>query len=139
LAWSHSRSVASPLDGIYHVTEFAVDDKVSPPLATDPIRWNWVGIENGDAVLIQRMTGARWGYRLRLLAPDTLELRTYPFPEHPSRLMGTLRILRTDDEITLSGQFRGIGEIRAHLKRDNDHRLLMNRGFHWISQVPFNH
>lgn len=126
---------ASALDGIYHVTSFEAKGLVRPPLETDALRWNWVGIDHGKTFFVQSMVGERGSYRLRQVPPDKLELLAF---RHKGKPMATLTYELKGDELTLSGTLPVTGPVIVHLHRDDSRRLLMTRGFHWVSQFPFN-
>jgi hypothetical protein len=126
----------SPLYGVWTVDEFEVDGKILPPLVTDKARWRRVVFDNPQMVAIQLMSGTRLRYMLKLDAasksmvltkredPTWQSTLTYQQPEP-----GLLAI-----EGTIDGP-----KIRAKLQRtDTADFLLINRGFHWINEYPFN-
>jgi hypothetical protein len=120
----------SPLYGIWEVEEFAQDGEVRPPLLTDKERWRRLIVGYSDQIaFIQQMDGSRLGVRLHVdPAEERLFLRgaefTYGRP--------------TPDTLLVEGTYQGRAiRARLHLVRQDEFRL-MNRGFHWINESPFN-
>jgi hypothetical protein len=129
-------SPRSPLYGIWQVDEFEVDGKVRPPLVTDAERWRRVVFDHPTMLAVQLMSDRRIRYMLNLdPSAKTMVLTkrddpawkvelTYQEPEP-----GLIALEGTIDR----------QKIRAKLRRtDNPDFLLINRGFHWINEYPFN-
>ena len=147
-----------PLNGAWKVVEFTHDGKVLPALADDPVRWRVIHIHQaaegqelpmgGDAVVIAPMTGAsKW---MKLNVHDAaLELRWFkqrgvdPGPEAPADAQFTFQLVpRTEDgtggRLTLDGTVEGKPcKVTLQPVRREDF-LLVNRGFHWVNEFPFN-
>ena len=126
----------SPLYGIWSVDEFEVNGKVRPPLVTDAERWRRVIFDHPQMIAIQLMSDTRRRYMLKLDASSkTMALTKRDDPAWKTSLSyqepepGVLAL-----EGTFDGQ-----KIRARLRRAaNPEFLLINRGFHWINEYPFN-
>jgi hypothetical protein len=144
------------LDGAWEVVEFRRDGAEIPPLLTDETRWRMLMISDQldwKAAVLRKMKGVNERWRLVFLdesgAPGAsgergrLELRemTVAAGEDPSaaRVVATLDYEREgDDRLRLSGEFAGARlEARLERMRPGD-TLLMNRGFHWVNETPFN-
>ncbi|MFO0783124.1 MAG: DoxX family membrane protein [Phycisphaerales bacterium] len=147
-----------PLNGAWKVVEFTHDGKVLPALADDPVRWRVIHIHQaaagqelpmgGDAVVIAPMSGAsKW---MKLNVHDTtLELRWFkqrgvdPGPEAPADGSFSFALVpRTEDgasgQLTLDGSLEGKPcKVTMQPVRREDF-LLVNRGFHWVNEYPFN-
>lgn len=130
LVLSHSaleaNSVESPLSGIWEVEEFALGGEGSPQLVTDDVRWRRMIV--GRSVFVQRMNGNRRRYTLNLdpaaekLVLDREFTYSRPGPE----------------TLHLTGSY-GENALSVTLKRVNASEFrLTGRGFHWISESPFN-
>jgi hypothetical protein len=125
----------SPLYGVWNVDEFAVDGVVRPPLLSDTLRWRRMTFEYPGFVAVQPMneSSRRVMYLLKLdKGKMTLTRRgdkqwqsTFSY-QQPQPGFLTL-------EGTLDGQ-----KIRARLSRQDSSFLLVNRGFHWVNEIPFN-
>jgi hypothetical protein len=129
-------SPRSPLYGIWNVEEFEIDGEVKPPLITDKNRWRRVVFDNPRTFSLQLMSDSRSRFGLALDAEKkTLALTKRDDPNWKTMLTYE----RIDPEkLTLDGTFDG-KKIRAKLQRvEPSQFLLVNRGFHWINEFPFN-
>ena len=124
----------SPLYGVWNVDEFEVDGVARSPLLSDAVRWRRVIFEFPGFVAVQPMTESRGTFYTLKMSKKTITLTkrgdakwqaafSYQQPQ-PSLL--TM-------EGTLDGQ-----KIRARLSRQDTLFLLVNRGFHWVNERPFN-
>lgn len=122
--------------GMWSVDEFSTDGQIRPPLLTDSRRWRRMFFEFEGFCGLQLVEGTRRNYTLKLDATKkTMSLGKFDEPKWSS-------VLTYDDSqpdvMTLSGQFDG-HQVSAKLRRvDASTFLLKNRGFHWISEYPFN-
>ena len=129
-------SPRSPLFGIWKVDEFEVDGKARPPLVTDADRWRRVVFDHPKMVSIQFMSDTRRRYMLNLDAGSkTMALTKRDDPAWKT----TLNYQEPEPGlIALEGTMDG-HKIRAKLRRtEKPDFLLINRGFHWINEYPFN-
>jgi len=135
---ARSRAERPPLYGIYEVETFTRDGQVAPPLLTDARRWRHLVFNNFGSVSIHRMDEGidRYGTKLEP-ATHTLTLIGGPDPKRPAAIPLTYE--RSETSLKLSGTFEG-ALVDVTLKRFGDERqfLLVNRGFHWIQEYPFN-
>jgi hypothetical protein len=127
---------SSQFYGIWNVEEFIVDGQVRPPLITDEDRWERVIFAFPGTVSIQLMDQHRLRYRLHLNPQQSLlELTKLGEPDWKAALtyeqIGPGRLAL---EGTLDGK-----KIRAGLRLAKSQKfLLVDRGFHWINEAPFN-
>jgi hypothetical protein len=126
-----------PLYGIWSVEEFTVDGELRPPLLTDDLRWQRVIFDRfPGAVAMQKMSGERLRYALDLdLAKKKFALRKRADTNWKSEFA----VEQPQPELVLlDGKMDG-RQIHAKLRRQSDDKfLLLNRGFHWVNEVPFN-
>ena len=133
------------LDGTWEVREFRRDGVELPPIITDAARWRYLTLidrPEWKQGIVTHMKGmnARWILEVK---DGMLELRdmTVAAGEDPARapLVGTLTFTREGEKaIRLSGEVAGT-KIDAVCERlDAKDFLLMNRGFHWVNEYPFN-
>lgn len=133
LYYSHSSlqamSVKSPLYGIWEVEEYALDGEARPPVVPDNVRWRRLMIGRSEQfAFLERMDGKRRGYDLNLdpaarkLFLDTEFAYSTPASE-------TLRLDGSHYGRALSVTMRRVDESEFRL---------INRGFHWISESPYN-
>jgi len=125
-----------PFYGIWNVDELAIDGQPRPPLVTDAARWRRVIFDYPQVVAIQLMDDSRHRYALELdQAKRTMKLAERNGPE----TVYTFAYQRPAPELlTLQGSLKG-QRIEARLRRVKPSSfLLVNRGFHWINEYPFN-
>lgn len=133
------------LDGTWEVREFRRDGVELPPIITDAVRWRYLTLidrPEWKQGIVTHMKGvnARW---LLEVKDGALEFRdmTVAAGEDPAKapLVGTLAFTREGEKaMRLSGELAGT-KIDAVCERlDAKDFLLMNRGFHWVNEFPFN-
>jgi hypothetical protein len=129
------RAAESPLYGIWDVEEFAVDGEARPPVAADAAAWRRVisGYPGSLSIHAGR-TPRRFKFELDAAA-GTLVLSRRDDPAWRA----TLTCRRPEAGLmVLEGIFDGKA-VRAKLRRVDERQfLLLSRGFHWVSEVPFN-
>lgn len=146
----HRQSVGSRLayanQGVYEIESFERDGVVLPPLLTDESRWRRLVVESESLAIVHSMTGAMRGFGLVLDAEaKTLDLTPRP-PRTPdgAALEGPSPRYSFRYEESEPGRFRFEGEFEGSrivfvaLRKTRDDFLLTSRGFHWISEDPFN-
>ena len=135
-AKARSDSAPKPaLYGMWVVDEFSIDGQARQPLTTDEIRWNKVLVDRFD-FSIMSMSGSRRRFSPQVdLVKKTLTLTKREDPNSKSEFT----IEKTDAaHVTFEGQFDG-HKIKAQLHLGEERKfLLMDRGFHWINEYPFN-
>ncbi|MDB4533937.1 hypothetical protein N9242_03625, partial [Vicingaceae bacterium] len=131
----------------YEVEEFKRDGEVVPPILTDSFMWRSVTFQRRaygfrgepgpvDILVIGLMNKSAAGAEFAISEDEsTLTVNNRRNALIPNEI--TLD-WQDDDSLVLSGTTPG-GEISVKLRRrGKDGFLLMNRGFRWISEVPFN-
>jgi hypothetical protein len=122
--------------GVWNVEEFEVDGEVRPPLVTDASRWRRVIFDDPTRIGIQLMSDTRQRYTFQLDADkNKLSLTKLDDPTWQSVVS-----YREPEPglLALEGTFDG-RRVRARLRRvDASQSRLVSRGFHWISEYPFN-
>ncbi len=132
-----SSAAASELRGIYLVESFEASNAQSEePAADDSVRWLRVGMNPPYVATVQFADGSATRMRLRVdPEASTLAIFDRSLLEPTS---DPLRFERLDDDrIRLEGVFEDLS-IQVTLRRDTEERLFTSRGFHWISEYPFN-
>lgn len=125
-----------PLYGIWNVDEMTVDGRVKPPLLTDETRWRRVVFGDARTMAIQLVDDSRQRFSVKLdPAKRTLELSQR---SDPKKLQHLAYAQPAPGRLILDGTLDG-HVIHAALHRvDPRSFLLVNRGFHWINEYPFN-
>jgi uncharacterized membrane protein YphA (DoxX/SURF4 family) len=132
------RRPKSSLYGIFNVQTFVKNRETLPPLLTDTTRWRRLVInETGEAsyVSVRGMNDSAKSYILKQ-DPMAGKITIY-------RATDTTRKFHFDyafigeDILRLQGLWKG-DSVSVILKRyDLSDLLLVNRGFHWINEAPF--
>src|SRR5262249_15466857 len=125
-----------PLRGIWDVDELAIDGQVRPLMVTDDSLWRRVVFDYTNLFSILTMDNTRHRYGLALDAgKKTLAITKRDDPAWKSTLTYQQP---APGRLTLEGTFDG-RKVRASLHRIEPPKFLLNtRGFHWVSEYPFN-
>jgi hypothetical protein len=138
-----------PLTGLWEVEEFQSDDTVRPPLMTDATRWRYLTIGKqssfGTGFIVRTMNGAVAYYRVAI-DPDAKKLKIDVAPPRripPANLPPPAKFEFSyqepePDRLVIEGTFDK-QPLKVRLRRvDQSEFLLLNRGFHWINETPYN-
>lgn len=128
-----------PLWGIYNVETFVRNNDTILPLQTDTTRWKQVivgGYKQYPRVYIKGMNDSLRNYVFR---PDTATKQVVMFPRADSSVKNTLAYFHPDkDHLEMRGSWKG-DSIYVRMKiYDLNKFLLVNRGFRWVNEYPFN-
>ena len=125
-----------PLYGLYDVEGFSRNGQELPPLTSDAARWKKVSIQYAGYLSIRLMDDSLKGYSAEYdAARNTVALSAAGNKSSKS----TLAYARPDaDRVVLQGTL-GSDAVAIRLRRIYTSKfLLVNRGFHWINELPFN-
>jgi hypothetical protein len=126
----------SALYGIWNVEQFAIDGQLRSPLLTDGGRWRRAIFEFPTRMAFQRMDDsfARCAASLNV-KDNTLELTR----DDDKNWKANFRFQRVaENQLTLDGD---MDKHKVHMQLqlvDRKTFLLVNRGFHWVQEYPFN-
>lgn len=127
------------LYGIYEVVEHHRDGGEQPVLRTDEHRWVQVSVGRWGQLSIRTTTGEPTRY-MATVDEDagTVVLESRPEPDDEP-LEQTLRLQRPEDGVlVLEGPLDGV-EHRVVLRRVDEQQMrLVDRGFRWINEHPYN-
>ncbi|UQA62093.1 hypothetical protein [Polyangium aurulentum] len=124
-----------PLYGIYEVESFTRDGQEAPPLLTDAARWRMVTVNRFGGVKIRMMDDSQKRYR----GQDDAEKKTLTLMSSPDAPATVLSYSRPDPEhVVVEGTYENAALNVRLRKVDEGKFLLVNRGFHWVSEYPFN-
>lgn len=130
---------ASPkpaLYGMYSVDEFTLDGQLRPPVFTDADRWRRVVFERYNIVGILPADGPAVRFTGPVDAKTKIMKLTRRGEGQPAGEFAVDSSIA--GSITLNGELDG-KKIHAKLRKlDEKDFLLKTRGFHWISEFPFN-
>lgn len=133
--WGDAR-VKPLLYGLYEVETFTKNGVILPPLITDHTRWKNLIIDFPGRASLKLMTDKLERYTCD---PDTVRQIITLYTRTNDHKKFKLKYAQPTPEIlTLNGYFKN-DSISVHLKRvDINSFRLVNRGFHWINEYPFN-
>lgn len=126
------------LYGIWVIDKMTIDGVERAPLVTDYDRWRRVVIQSTTSMNFWRMDDTTFGRS----AQYDMEKKTITLKEgqgDAAKTVGTFAFERpAPDRLTLDGALNGKKiHMETHLfPRENF--LLVNRGFNWIQELPFN-
>jgi hypothetical protein len=129
-----SRSTAE-LEGIWDVHNFVVTGGSSPQVTPDRFRWRRLIVNTPTFSVVQTEAGERLNFRtvhdgakhtLKLTARATQQQNEFTY-ERPD-----------DKRLILRGSLERVPVTIGLSRYDTSKFLLMNRGFHWINEDPFN-
>ena len=131
------RTPKPPFYGAWNVDELEVDGQVRPPLLTDGNRWRRVIFPYPEAIFLQPMDGPMTRCSLEL-DPAARRMAVTPWKKDSPGKGELFYQVTGPDLLSLEGTFDG-KKIRARLRREDPSKYtLINRGFHWINERPFN-
>jgi hypothetical protein len=125
-----------PLHGLWEVQEFMVDGQVRPAVLSDATRWRWVVFDYPGMLGIHSMTQNRERYFIEV----NTQKRTIALTKRDDPNWKTVVTYRQPGPglLILQGTFDG-RKVQARLHRTEPPEFrLLTRGFHWISEAPFN-
>ena len=125
----------SPLYGIWNVESMSIDGHIRSPLLTDYDRWRRVVFDRPGSMSFQRMNDSFVFFAAKIDQPaGTIALTP---PNEKSAMV--LRFQRpATDRLVVDGEMSQHAiHMELHLV-DRGTFLLVNRGFHWIQEYPFN-
>lgn len=143
-----SRENRGWIDGFWKVTQFSRGGAPEPGQGPGAPRWEWLGFvdmpEARTASVIEA-GGGRRGWRMEL-KDDLLTLLGAPAGASVAGAeataqppAGTLRLTREGERVLrVSGTVEGVPVEATCERREPGDFLLMNRGFRWINEYPFN-
>ena len=139
------RAPKGDLDGTWEVAEFRRDGVELAPVATDGLRWRYLTLidrPEWKQAIVTHMKGVngRWAMESK---DGVLELREMTVAAGDDAgvapLAGTLAVVREGEKgLRVTGELEGARIEAVCTRRDPTDSLLMNRGFHWVNEYPFN-
>jgi hypothetical protein len=125
----------SALYGIWNIDEMSVDGQARSPLFTDKDRWRRVVFDFPNFTSFQRPDDTFTGYGSAINEKDHTIGLTKPADKNWKASFTYSR--PAPDQLVLNGSMDG-HQVQMKLKlMDRDKFNLVNRGFHWINEYPF--
>tara|TARA_R110002073_G_scaffold15953_3_gene62147 strand:+ start:15875 stop:17146 length:1272 start_codon:yes stop_codon:yes gene_type:complete len=126
------KSPKPALYGIYEVDHFAVNKDTLTPLTTDQFRWRKLIIDKRRSG-IRTMQDSSVYYTVKV-SNDTLKLSSRSDTTNVFHMTYT----ELNDQLILKGTHKQDSISINLTKIDHTKMLLVNRGYHWINERPFN-
>jgi hypothetical protein len=126
----------APLYGIYNVQSFVINNDTLQPLTTDTTRWARLIINHKGSASVKLMNDSSKYY---IFKPDTIKhtitVSTYADTLH--KYFFTYTVPKPDIMLLKGKLDKDILTISFKKLNENSF-LLLNRGFHWVNEYPFN-
>jgi hypothetical protein len=107
-----------------------------PPLATDTAQWKQLSIMSSDYATIKMMNDSLKRYSFM---PDTLYKTVKLSGVSDGADIATLHYFNTDSaHLVFTGKILNDSVYIEMQKVDFNKMRLINRGFHWINEYPYN-
>ena len=125
-----------PLHGIWETTTYIQNNDTIPPLLTDKNRWRRLIISYKERASIQAMNDS---IMYTSFIVDTTKSKVYINSNQGVDDVLTYQFLdNTQQQLQLEGVHNG-DSVKIHLKaKDLSKIRLINRGFHWVNEYPYN-
>ena len=125
-----------PMFGIYDITKFVKNKDTLPPLATDSLQWKQLNIVYANNAIIKMMNDSLERYSF---TPDTVQKTIDLFAYSNTLYKSTLHYYNPDStHLILTGRLKDDSVYIVMQKLDLNKLRLINRGFHWINEYPYN-
>lgn len=125
-----------PLYGIYDVTAFVKNTDTLPPLKTDSVRWDKIVVNYAGAVTVRLINDSTKQFAFE---PDTIQkkIMMYSWGDtlHKTSFAYTMP---QKDILEMRGIWKDDSLYISLKKFDLNKFILVNRGFNWINEYPFN-
>jgi hypothetical protein len=125
----------SPLRGLWNVDELTENGVARPPLTTDGARWRRLTLDYTAFGSIYLMNDQRLRYGIAI--DEKKQTISFAKRDDPKTTFTLAYAHPRPDVLTLDG-LSGGRTIHAVCHRSAAPSSLMTRGFHWISEAPFN-
>lgn len=124
------------MKGVYEVTKFSKNGKAVPITKESPFAWEYMTIDFPGRFMIQNTSGSK--NRFKYQTDSTLHYMAVGVGSDSS-LYDTFQIVKNlESEFFIKGTLQGDTIAVEMNKKSFDDFLLTNRGFHWVSEYPFN-
>ena len=126
----------SPLYGVYNVDTFELNGELREPLITDARRWRRVFFESPERMTVMHMDSRIERFTIDI--DTTAHTITYGQGNDtsPKQVLHYRRF--TTNDLHFEGMIGGDSLKVATVYFDLKEFALLNRGFHWVNEVPYN-
>ncbi len=125
-----------PLYGIYNIEYFIRNNDTIAPLATDTTRWKKLIVSYPEYSFVQFMNDSTKGFAFK---PDIIKKRIEMFSYNDTTKKSNLVYsFPQKDILLLTGKLDSNSVVIKMKKYDLKNFRLINRGFHWVNEYPYN-
>jgi uncharacterized membrane protein YphA (DoxX/SURF4 family) len=124
-----------PLYGIYNVQYFLRNNDTIAPLQTDTTRWKQMIIQWEGLASVKLMNDSMKRFAFEV---DSLQKQAVIYKQADTTQKFTLQCNKTDTSLNLTGRMWGDSVLIIMNRYNENNFRLVNRGFHWINEYPFN-
>jgi uncharacterized membrane protein YphA (DoxX/SURF4 family) len=130
-----SKAPKPPLYGIYYTETFIRNKDTIPPLDTDTLRWKRIVVQRENFASVRLMNDTVRNYNFKI---DTVTKTAMVYPNWDTLNKNQFTYIKDTAFLTLTGKIKN-DSVYIKLKRyDENNFRLVNRGFHWVNEMPFN-
>lgn len=128
-----------PLYGIYEVEEFILNNDTVAPMLNDTIRWRYLVFEKYYTNVFNMKTKHYDELQYFTTKTDTLKKEVLFLRSSDSAQVGKLYYKKTGSNRYMFNGIFNNDSLKLHtIRTDEKDFPLMNRGFHWINEYPYN-
>ncbi len=125
----------APLYGIYYTETIVKNNDTLKPLATDSTAWKRLIVQREGYAIIKMMNDSTRGYNFRV---DTTAKAITMFSIQDTANKTKMNYVFENGYLSFNGR-KGEDSVQIRMKRfDENNFRLVNRGFHWVNEFPFN-
>ncbi len=124
----------SDLHGIWETELFVKNNDTIPPLLTDEERWRYLVIEMKDGLAVKSMTDSLMRYQY----DDQFESLELVLSSKDEDFRSSFKYELDGDLLRLEGLHHSDSITMRLRKKPITDFLLVNRGFHWVNETPYN-
>ena len=125
-----------PLHGIYNIETFVRNRDTLAPLTTDTTRWDQLMVSYPGYAFIKMMNDSSKGFAFNT---DTVAKRIEMFSYgDTSKKSNFVYSFPRKDVLLLVGKLNNDSVLIQMNRYDLNNFRLINRGFHWVNEYPFN-
>lgn len=124
-----------PLYGLYDAELVIVNRDTIPPLTTDSNRWRNLVIQSEKNAMIKMMNDSveYFGFIVDTIN-NSVSFNSHAYPS----IKGNFEYKKKENYLILSGQIKRDSVYIRLKERDLKSFTLINRGFRWINEYPYN-
>jgi len=127
---------SAPLRGIYEAEHFVLNGDTLAPALADTLRWRRLVVYGPNDAWLYGMDDTR---RRFVFEPDTAAQTVAMYSRQDTTNKSLLAYAAPDsNQFHLEGLWNGDTLVVDFRRKDERDFLLVNRGFHWINEFPFN-